>query len=483
MFMQRAMVSAKEIPAAAAAATSCSLLLNRSAGLLQRKCACGGMPEPTGECEECHKKRLQRRTTQHSTLNSQPADVPPIVHDVLRSPGRPLDAATRSFMERRFGHDFSSVRIHRGPEANSAAEAAHAAAFTVGRDVVFADSFYQPDTSSGRFLLAHELAHTIQQKTASGAQTFKLGPANDASEVEADAIAQKVIAPSASAAPARFGLISTGLSLAKIDCSKLKYGACKAGVYKCGFGNTGTCAWVGPSRGGCICVGELGPKDILIPLAILGLIAVLIASIPADIILSIGVALAAIARWLAFLFGLAGGAAVATAAESERGGATSGEPAVASGHDVLPTAPDRAPTPAPARPQTSPPAAEPQTSHAPAPTTHRKASGTKHPPLKKASGGHTYHLSVIEGLNLDRVSVGKSYAITFDPKGPRQKFIVLQVTKKTAKEGDTTVEFISLLECSRADKECETGGNFYIVTHPYRPSQVRAETGRVLSEK
>src|SRR5262245_5604303 len=87
-------------------------------GLLQRKCACGGTRGPSGECEECRKKRLQRKAldpkadAQQSTLNSQPSDVPLSVHEVLRSPGQPLDAATRAFMEPRFGHDFSRARVH-----------------------------------------------------------------------------------------------------------------------------------------------------------------------------------------------------------------------------------------------------------------------------------------------------------------------------------------------------------------------------------
>jgi len=73
--------------------------------LLQHKCACGGTPGPDGECAECRKKRLQRR----STGQAEPSTVPPIVNDVLRSPGQPLDPATRTFMEPRFGHDFSVV--------------------------------------------------------------------------------------------------------------------------------------------------------------------------------------------------------------------------------------------------------------------------------------------------------------------------------------------------------------------------------------
>src|SRR6187401_125580 len=77
-------------------------------GILQRKCACGNHAM-SGGCEECRKKEtLQRSTTSSEAIN----DVPAIVYDVLRSPGQPLDAATRTFMEPRFGHDFSGVRVH-----------------------------------------------------------------------------------------------------------------------------------------------------------------------------------------------------------------------------------------------------------------------------------------------------------------------------------------------------------------------------------
>jgi hypothetical protein len=77
-------------------------------GLVQRRCACGGSPGPSGECAECRKKHLQHR----STKQVEPTTVPPIVSEVLRSPGRPLDAATRAFTEPRFGHDFGWVRTY-----------------------------------------------------------------------------------------------------------------------------------------------------------------------------------------------------------------------------------------------------------------------------------------------------------------------------------------------------------------------------------
>jgi hypothetical protein len=86
------------------------------------------------------------------------ASAPPLVHDVLRTSGETLDRATREFMEPRFGHDFSRVRVHRDEVARRSAEAVHARAYTVGSHIVLGES-------PSRQLLAHELAHTIQQST------------------------------------------------------------------------------------------------------------------------------------------------------------------------------------------------------------------------------------------------------------------------------------------------------------------------------
>jgi Domain of unknown function (DUF4157) len=99
----------------ARAAPSLSFMPVRSTAL-QRKCSCGGTPGSSGECEACREKRekgmLQRKATHPSSFNPHPSEVPPIVHEVLRSPGQPLDAQTRAFMEPRFGHEFSQVRVH-----------------------------------------------------------------------------------------------------------------------------------------------------------------------------------------------------------------------------------------------------------------------------------------------------------------------------------------------------------------------------------
>ena len=77
--------------------------------------------------------------------------------------GRPLDDAPRSFMEARFGRDFAGVRIHTNGEAAVSARALNARAYTLGRDIVFASGAYRPESGEGRGLLAHELAHVVQQ--------------------------------------------------------------------------------------------------------------------------------------------------------------------------------------------------------------------------------------------------------------------------------------------------------------------------------
>ncbi len=92
------------------------------------------------------------------------ASLPLPVQDALRSPGRELGAETRDFMEPRFGHDFSKVRIHADSAAVAATQAVNARACTFGADILFAANEYAPATPQGRELLAHELAHTIQQR-------------------------------------------------------------------------------------------------------------------------------------------------------------------------------------------------------------------------------------------------------------------------------------------------------------------------------
>lgn len=103
------------------------------------------------------------QTGSSCTGDSSGATAPLIVQDVLRSPGQPLDAETRAFMEPRFGHDFSKVRIHSDGLAAEAASSIDARAFTSDRSIVFAAGEYTSRTGQGQPLLAHELTHVVQQ--------------------------------------------------------------------------------------------------------------------------------------------------------------------------------------------------------------------------------------------------------------------------------------------------------------------------------
>jgi hypothetical protein len=109
--------------------------------------------------EEATQPPIQRAATSSEPID----DVMPVVNEVVRSEGLPLDNSTRAFMESRFGHNFTNVRVHTDSRATEAARAVNARAFTMGRDVVFGKGEYAPEAIQGKRLLAHELTHTIQQ--------------------------------------------------------------------------------------------------------------------------------------------------------------------------------------------------------------------------------------------------------------------------------------------------------------------------------
>jgi hypothetical protein len=185
-----------------------------SGGVLQRKSACGGSTSPTLSCSRFEKKKLLGQPLQTKLRINEPGDacereadramqlimkrpkstnrtvapripepplvqqkadvntvgpatVPPIVSEVLSMPGQPLDAATRLHFEHHFGHDFSNVRIHADSKAAASAQAVNALAYTVGHDVVFGAGQYGSGLMSQNRLLAHELAHTVQQQLGS----------------------------------------------------------------------------------------------------------------------------------------------------------------------------------------------------------------------------------------------------------------------------------------------------------------------------
>jgi Domain of unknown function (DUF4157) len=173
-------------------------------GVLQRKCACGGTPGPTEECEACKKKRLGLQTklkvSEPGDIYEQEADriadqvmaaaadhnvngtplriqrfagqsdgpmgeVPASVDNVLASPGKPLEPTLRQDMEQRFGYDFSRVRVHSDGAAEQSTRDVNAHAYTVGHNIVFGAGQYTPGTREGHWLLAHELAHVRQQES------------------------------------------------------------------------------------------------------------------------------------------------------------------------------------------------------------------------------------------------------------------------------------------------------------------------------
>ncbi|HEY2474813.1 MAG TPA: DUF4157 domain-containing protein, partial [Candidatus Cybelea sp.] len=106
------------------------------------------------------------------------------------APGVALEHETRSFFEPRFGCDFSQVRVHYGSSAGEAAEAIDAESYTVGEHIVFAPGRYQPQSRGGALLLAHELAHVVQQRR--GQCTAGVSEPNDPAEAAADRAATMV---------------------------------------------------------------------------------------------------------------------------------------------------------------------------------------------------------------------------------------------------------------------------------------------------
>jgi uncharacterized protein DUF4157 len=156
---------------------------------IQRACAA---------CDKADEEQVARRA-ESSQDELVPGAAPAIVGDVLgSSSGRALDADTRAYFEPRFGHDFGSVRVHDDARADASARSVRALAYTVGSQVVFRTGRFSPASGDGRRLLAHELAHVVQQSGASAGassgRALSTVPANDRGEREADRVAAAVIA-------------------------------------------------------------------------------------------------------------------------------------------------------------------------------------------------------------------------------------------------------------------------------------------------
>jgi hypothetical protein len=141
-------------------------LMRRPDAKHQRTCACGGgCPKCRNKIEQLDpKEEIVQNKRVKKSIDAAPA-APSAVNGVLAAAGQPLSMTMRAFMESRFGQDFEAVRVHTDGPADAAARSIGALAFTSGEDIVFGEGLFAPDTGRGKNLLAHELAHVVQQRS------------------------------------------------------------------------------------------------------------------------------------------------------------------------------------------------------------------------------------------------------------------------------------------------------------------------------
>ena len=157
-----------------------------------------GGPAQVGGLAAEHTAPLRRRSLGEDEPSPPlEARAPPDLDRLVSSAGaegRPLPADQRAHYRERMGHDFGAVRIHAGPRAARAAAALGAQAFTRGQDVYFGAGHYRPQTGAGRWLVAHELAHTVQQRPNVIARQPLAAPAEV--DVEEPATSERTGSPS-----------------------------------------------------------------------------------------------------------------------------------------------------------------------------------------------------------------------------------------------------------------------------------------------
>jgi len=140
--------------------------------------------------------RFVQRVVNHDRRDAAETGVAPAVEQTIhraRGGGQALDSAVRTQMEPAFRTDFSRVRIHTGSQADTLNRALHARAFTTGQDIFFKQGEYNPGSSTGRELLAHELTHVVQQQGGQVQTKLTLGQPGDKYEQEADSVARAIM--------------------------------------------------------------------------------------------------------------------------------------------------------------------------------------------------------------------------------------------------------------------------------------------------
>jgi hypothetical protein len=119
------------------------------------------------KCAECEKEDEEKKVQRKENNNSSQSVAPPVVYDVLNSSsGKRMDSTARLFMESRFNYDFGNIRIHDNDLAAKSANSINALAYTYGNNIVFNSARYKPHSIEGKKLLAHELTHVAQQRSA-----------------------------------------------------------------------------------------------------------------------------------------------------------------------------------------------------------------------------------------------------------------------------------------------------------------------------
>ena len=200
--------------------------------VLQR---CADHPCPPGGCGHEDEPAVHRQADA-AMAGPVPPNFPAGVLDVARSTGAPLGLASRRFMEPRFGHDLSNVRVHTGAAAGRVARAVAARAYTIGSDVVFGDGQYDPDSPAGQRLIAHEVAHVLHQRH--GRQTLDRQPLtvsspSDPAEAQANRAADEAMGAGGGAKAAVHGQLGQGSPGA--SCSTVTGGSIPAGLTVANF--------------------------------------------------------------------------------------------------------------------------------------------------------------------------------------------------------------------------------------------------------
>jgi hypothetical protein len=220
----------------------------------------GSMPQVIRRCAACEdeEKAMLHRKADGSN-DAEFEDASESVGNVLSSPGTPLDASAREYLEPRFGLDFSHIRVHTDERASESSRSVGALAYATGQHIVFAAGRYDPRSTPGRRLIAHELTHTIQQGGGRHRSRGESGARQSLTVSRRAAGLQRLIQ--------RVG-----------ECAGKSYKDCSGSCIPAGGKGTGLCIWSGQLKTGCICYRRDQPmlraiEQVLFDLVIAALIA------------------------------------------------------------------------------------------------------------------------------------------------------------------------------------------------------------------